>query len=180
MQEQIGIGGILGGSTKAKVLIVHYSRSGNTEKMAQLIGQGTSKAGVVAEIKKNYKVKLSGFCLLVSIRFYMMVEIKKIAEVKPDDPLFADGIILGSTTYYRFFAIEIKSLLDLSVKHLDSLTGRIVRAFAKVADYDGGAGTTVLSMLQVLFIYGLIIQLDPENSAYYGTYAFSVPYKKYT
>ncbi|MCK5679296.1 flavodoxin domain-containing protein, partial [bacterium] len=41
----------------AKVLIVYFSRTGNTEKMAQFIAEGVRFAGAEVELKKVGKVK---------------------------------------------------------------------------------------------------------------------------
>ena len=83
-----------------KVLIVYYSRSGNTEAMAKLVAEGVELEGVE-------------------------VECKKVADTSVDDLLAADGIILGSPTYYGTMAAEIKKLLDDSVRYHGKLDGKV-------------------------------------------------------
>ena len=80
----------------AKVLVVYYSRSGNTERMAKII----------ASHLKNHSVE---------------TEVKKVQNTRPDDFKKADGIIIGSPTYYGSMAGEVKKLLDDSV----TLHGRL-------------------------------------------------------
>ncbi|HID96297.1 MAG TPA: flavodoxin family protein, partial [Candidatus Latescibacteria bacterium] len=58
----------------AKLLIIYYSRSGNTEKMARLVSEGAKEVEGVD------------------------VEVKKVGETDIDDLLEADGIIVGSPT----------------------------------------------------------------------------------
>ncbi len=67
----------------AKVLVVYYSQTGNTQKMAELIAEGLKKQGVE-------------------------VKLKKVKDTSPDDFAAADGIIIGSPTYYGSMAGEIK------------------------------------------------------------------------
>ena len=76
----------------ASVLIVYYSRSGNTEKMARSVGDGVSSV-------KGAKLA-----------------VKKVAETTTKDLLEADAIIMGSPVYYGTMAAELKELIDESVK----------------------------------------------------------------
>ena len=58
-----------------KVLVVYDSKSGNTEKMAQAVAKGAKQAG--AEVTA-----------------------KKVNETQNKDLLEADGIVMGSPTYF--------------------------------------------------------------------------------
>lgn len=60
----------------AKVLIVYDSRTGNTEKMAHAVAEGTKQV-------RNIEVI-----------------VKKVDQTKLEDLLNTDGIIIGSPTYY--------------------------------------------------------------------------------
>jgi NAD(P)H dehydrogenase (quinone) len=133
----------------AKVLIIYYSRSGNTEKMAQYIAEGLKKEAVE-------------------------VEVKKVQEVKPDDLLKFDGIIIGSPTYYGTMAAEIKRLLDDSVKFHGKLDGKFGAAFSSSANIGGGNETTILDILNAMLIHGMIIQGDPQGD-HYGAVAIDSP-----
>jgi len=133
----------------AKVLIVYYSRSGNTEKMAEYIAEGLKKGAVEAEVKK-------------------------VQEVKPDDLLKFDGIIIGSPTYYGTMAAEIKRLLDDSVRFHGRLDGKCGAAFSSSANIGGGNETTILDILNAMLIHGMIIQGDPQGD-HYGAVAIDSP-----
>jgi len=89
----------------AKVLVVYYSRSGNTEAMAKLVAEGVESEGVE-------------------------VECKKVEDTTIDDLLTVDGIVIGSPTYYGTMAAEIKKLLDDSVKYHGKLDGKVGAAFS--------------------------------------------------
>ena len=133
----------------AKILITYYSRSGNTEKMANIIKEGVEK---VTED----------------------VELKKIEETTIDDLLAADAIIIGSPTYYGAMAAEVKTLLDKSVEYHGKLTGKIGGAFTSSANIGGGNETTIMSILQALLIHGMIIQGDAGGD-HYGPVAIGAP-----
>ena len=133
----------------AGALIVYYSRSGNTKKMAELIAQGIAQA----EVK---------------------VEIKDVKDVNADELLQYDVIIVGSPTYYGSMAFEIKKLFDDSVKFHGKLDGKIGGAFASSANIGGGNETTILDILNAMLIHGMILQGDWQGD-HYGPVAIGSP-----
>ena len=130
-----------------KVLVIYYSRSGNTELMAKTI----------AEAVKEEKVD---------------VVCKKVGDADPDELLEIDGLVIGSPTYYGTMAAEIKSFLDDSVKHHGKLDGKVGAAFATAGAT--GQETTVLSILEALLIHGMIVQGDPRGH-HYGVTSLGKP-----
>jgi NAD(P)H dehydrogenase (quinone) len=134
----------------ATLLITYRSRTGNTAKMAEFIAQGArSVAGVE-------------------------VELRPVAEVKPDELLKVDGVVIGSPVYYGTMAAEVKELLDDSVAHHGRLEGKVGAAFASSGGPGGGNETTILSILQGLLIHGMIVQGDPKGD-HYGPIAVGAP-----
>jgi len=133
----------------AQILVIYYSQSGNTKKMAKSICEGIEKE----------KVEFS---------------LKRIQDAKADDLLTADGILIGSPTYYGTMAYQIKELLDESVKFHGKLDGKIGGAFASSANIGGGNETTILDILNALLIHGIIIQGDPSGD-HYGPVAIGAP-----
>ena len=125
----------------AKVLVVYYSRTGNTEKMAKIIAKHLGNHG-------------------------NDVELKRVKDAKPADFKAADGIIIGSPTYYGSMAAEIKKLLDDSVSLHGRLDGKLGAAFSSAANTAGGNETTIISILTAMLIHGFIIQGDPQGSHY--------------
>jgi len=133
----------------AKILIIYYSSTGNTEKMAKLIFD---------EIKKSNQD----------------VILKKIDQAAIDDLKSADAIIIGSPTYYGGMAAQIKMLFDESVKLHGKLDGKIGAAFSTAANIAGGNETTVLDIINAMLIHGMIIQGDPSGS-HYGPVSIGAP-----
>lgn len=133
----------------AKVLVCYYSRTGNTEKMAEKI------AGV---IKKER----------------LEVDLKKVEDVSVDELLDYDGMIFGSPTYYGSMAWPVKKLLDESVKYHGRLKGRVGGAFSTAANIGGGNETTIMNILNALLIHGMIIQGEPLGD-HYGPVSIGAP-----
>ncbi|NQT95371.1 MAG: NAD(P)H-dependent oxidoreductase [Candidatus Omnitrophica bacterium] len=133
----------------AKVLVVYYSRTGNTQTMAELIAENLKKKG-------------------------QEVILKNVEEATPEDMQAADGVIIGSPTYYGSMAAEVKKLLDDSVKLHGELDGKLAAAFSTAANIAGGNETTILDILNGLLIHGFIIQGDPMGS-HYGPVAIGAP-----
>ena len=73
-----------------RLLIVYYTETGNTERMAEMIGEGAKQLGVG-------------------------VEVKRVEECKPDVLVEADGIVVGSPTYFSNVAWQVKKLIDESI-----------------------------------------------------------------
>ncbi len=133
----------------AKVLLIYYSRTGNTEKMAQHVAAGVKAGGVE-------------------------VVLKSVEETKASEFLDYDGIVVGSPTYYGTMAWEVKKLLDESVAHHGALDGKVGAAFSSAANIGGGNETTVLSILQAMLIHGMIVQGDAEGD-HYGRVSINEP-----
>jgi len=133
----------------AKALIVYYSRSGNTRKMAETIAEGIKKEEVAAEVRD-------------------------VKDVTPDDLKAFDAIVVGSPTYYGSMAAEIKKLFDDSIRFHGKLDGKIGAAFASSANIGGGNETTILDILNAMLIHGMVVQGDPKGD-HYGPVAIGAP-----
>ena len=133
----------------AKVLVIYYSRTGNTEKMAQMVADAMAAEGVE-------------------------VACQRVQDTSLDDLLKADGIVIGSPTYYGTMAAEIKRFIDESVEHHGALEGKVGAAFSSAGGPGGGAETTVLDILKALLIHGMIVQGDHRGD-HYGPTAVGRP-----
>lgn len=133
----------------ATVLISYYSRTGHTKRMAKLIEKGIKESG----------------CETI---------LKEAQDTTPDDLLEADGVVLGSPTYYGTMAAPLKKLLDDSVTHHGKLTGKIGGAFASSGMIGGGSETTLMSILQALLIHGMIVHGEAKI-AHFGPVAIGEP-----
>jgi len=132
-----------------KALVIYYSRSGNTKEMAEKISEGLKAESVE-------------------------VVLKDVNQTMPEDLLAADGIIIGSPTYYGSMAFQLKKLLDDSVKFHGKLDGKVGAAFSTSANIAGGNETTILDILNAMLIHGMIIQGDPQGD-HYGPVSIGKP-----
>jgi NAD(P)H dehydrogenase (quinone) len=132
-----------------KVLIIYYSKTRNTEKMAQYVEEGVKSEGIE-------------------------VILKKVSETSTEDMLNADGIIIGSPTYFGTMTAEIKELMDKSVQHFGKMNGKVGAAFSTSANLGGGNETTVLDILKAFLIHGMIIQGE-TSGGHYGPVAIGAP-----
>lgn len=133
----------------AKILIVYFSESGNTKKMAEYVKQGAEEAK--AE-----------------------VELKDVRKTDVEDLLKADGIIIGSPTYYGLPSAEIKRLLDDSVKFHGRLEGKVGGAFSSAANIGGGNETTIMAILEAMLIHGMVIR-GTSTGDHYGPVSIGSP-----
>jgi len=136
----------------ANILIIYYSKTGNTKKMAEFVGEGAKSEGVE-------------------------VALKSVDQANPEDMLNADGIVIGSPTYFGTMTAEVKELLDKSVKYFGKLNGKVGAAFSTSGILGGGNETTVLDILKAFLIHGMIIQGETAGG-HYGPVAIGQPDEK--
>jgi len=74
-----------------RLIIVYFSGEGTTKRMAEDICKGAERSGV-------------------------QVEVKSVENCKLDDLVEADGIIVGSPTYFSNVAWQVKKLIDESIE----------------------------------------------------------------
>lgn len=133
----------------AKALVIYYSQTGNTKKMAECVVEGIREEG-------------------------LEVVMKKVKDVGVSELLKYDAVVIGSPTYYGTMAAQIKKLLDDSVEFHGELDGKIGAAFASSANVGGGNETTILDILNAMLIHGMIIQGDPQGD-HYGAVSIGAP-----
>lgn len=134
----------------SKVLVVYYSRSGNTKKMAECVAKG---------LKSTKGVE---------------VEVKAVQKAKVEELLDVDGVVIGSPTYYGSMASEVKKFIDESVKYHGRLEGKVGGAFSSSANLGGGNETTIVDILKALMVHGMIIQ-GSSTGGHYGPVSIGKP-----
>jgi NAD(P)H dehydrogenase (quinone) len=135
----------------AKVLVIYDSRSGNTEKMATAVVDGARAAKVE-------------------------VEAKRAVEVDLQDLEGADGIVLGSPTHFGTMSENMKKLIGDSLQIRKKMENKVGAAFASAGAVGGGSETTLMSLIQAMLIYGMIVVGDPMSATgHYGAVAIKSP-----
>ncbi|MEW5909216.1 MAG: NAD(P)H-dependent oxidoreductase [Thermodesulfobacteriota bacterium] len=138
-----------------QILILYYSKGGNTRKLAEKIAEGVNAVdGMKALLKKT-------------------------DEVTKDDFLASEGVIAGSPVYFGILAAELKKIFDEFVSTRKRMEGKVGAAFATSADPSGGKETTMISIIQALLIYGMVIVGDPLSATgHYGVSCVGAPDEK--
>ena len=135
-----------------QVLVLYYSRGGNTRRLAESIQQGVESIDGVG-------------CLLRSTK-----------EVSKKDFVESGGIIAGSPVYFGLMAAELKKVFDDFVGLRKKMEDKVGAAFATGGDASGGKETTMMSIIQAMLIYGMIIVGDPMRATgHYGVACVGAP-----
>jgi len=138
-----------------EILVLYHSRSGNTKKLAQAIAAGVESVTGASCVMKDTK------------------------EVGQEDFLRADGIIAGSPVYLGSMAAELKEVFDTFVPVRKKMGDKVGAAFATSGDLSGGKETTMMSIIQALLIYGMIVVGDPlDATGHYGVSCTGAPDEK--
>ena len=137
-----------------QVLVLYYSKSGNTKKLAEIIAGGVESTGVNAVVKST-------------------------EEVTKDDFLNSGGVIAGSPVYFGVMAADLKRIFDEFVGTRKKMENKVGAAFATGGHHSGGKETTIFSILQCMMIYGMIVVGDPMSATgHYGIACLGAPDKQ--
>jgi NAD(P)H dehydrogenase (quinone) len=138
-----------------KVLVLYYSKGGNTKKLAHAILEGVQSVEGVEGVLKNTN------------------------EVTKEDFIEAGGVIAGSPVYFGTMAAQLKGVLDDFVSTRRKMEGKVGAAFTTSGDVTGGKETTMMSIIQAFLIYGMIITGDPISATgHYGVACVGSPDEK--
>jgi|SRR6056297_368008 len=134
------------------ILILYFSKGGNTRRLAEAIATGVDKIDGAEAILKTTQ------------------------DVTKDDFIKAEAVIAGSPVYFGTMAAELKKVMDDFVSVRKKMEGKVGAAFSTSGDPTGGKETTMMSIIQALLIYGMIITGDPMSATgHYGTACVGAP-----
>ncbi|HML02877.1 MAG TPA: flavodoxin domain-containing protein [Candidatus Bathyarchaeia archaeon] len=124
-----------------RVLILYFSRTGNTEKMAGGVAEGVRMTeGVEAEVKY---------------------------QITPEELANFDAIVIGTPTYHHDMSLDVKNLLEeAAIKNID-LKDKIGASFGSYG-WSGEAPRLVLEILRNKFRMHtieppLILKYEPDE-----------------
>lgn len=108
----------------SKVLVLYYSRTGNTEKMANAIAEGAKSVSNI-EVEMEY-------------------------HVDADDLPRYDAVMVGVSTYYHDMPLDVKKLFEDAAEKGVSLRDRVGVAFGSYG-WSGEAPKLVLEIMKNKF-----------------------------
>src|SRR3990170_3213440 len=107
-----------------KMLVLYYSRTGNTEKMAKAVAEGAKSAGKV-EVELNYYIEAEELGLF-------------------------DAILIGAPTYHHEMPIDIKMIFEEAAVRGVNLKDKKGAAFGSYG-WTGGAPKYALEIMKNKF-----------------------------
>ena len=135
-----------------QILILYYSKGGNTRKLAEAIARGVEKVEGIKALIKNTD------------------------DVTKEDFLSSQGVIAGSPVYFGTMSAALKKVFDETIAIRKKMEGKIGAAFATSGDATGGKETTIMSIIQAMLINGMIIVGDPMSATgHYGIACAGAP-----
>jgi NAD(P)H dehydrogenase (quinone) len=124
------------------VLVVYYSLTGNTQKMATAVAEGAQKTPGTTVVTR------------------------KVSEASLADLKGADAIVLGSPTYFGDMAAPMKAFIDdWHLKHKVSLVDKVGGAFSTGSDETGGKEHVIYSLNLAMMNAGMVI-VGPVHDRY--------------
>ena len=135
-----------------QILVLYFSKGGNTKKLAEAIIKGVESVDGVDGVLKHTD------------------------DVTKEDFVTSAGIIAGSPVYFGVMAAQLKKIFDEFVSVRRKMEGKIGAAFATAGDPSGGKETTMMSIIQAMLIYGMVIVGDPMSATgHFGTACVGAP-----
>lgn len=124
----------------ARVLVIYYSRTGNTEAMAKAVVKGAKREGAV-------------------------VELKRVDYATTYDVIAADAVAFGSPCHYGYMAGALKEFFDrmIDTDALLKIRMKPAAAFASNGETDG-AKEALLSIKKILYNYFMLSPVGDRNS----------------
>jgi NAD(P)H dehydrogenase (quinone) len=155
------------------ILVLYYSRSGHTARLARLVARGVEEAGLQARLRQVPPVA-------------PVTETAQPPEPEEGAPyasrqdlLECAGLALGSPTRFGNMAAPLKYFLDNTGAEWASgaLTGKPAAVFTSTSTMHGGQESTLLSMALPLLHHGMLLVGVPYTEpALTATQSGGTPY----
>ena len=160
------------------ILVLYYSRTGATKKMAEFIARGVEKiTGMEARIRTVPAVS-PNFEQATQAKIAAVPE-EGAVYVSLDDLKHCSGLALGSPTRFGNMASPLKYFLD-STSELwlgGNLIGKPAGVFTSTASLHGGQEMTLLTMAIPLLHHGMLLSgLPYSNPELISTTTGGTPY----
>jgi NAD(P)H dehydrogenase (quinone) len=145
-----------------KILVLFYSRTGNTAALADAVAEG-ARSVRFAEVDVRRIDDLAPASAIASIpdwarsretlaaRYQTFADVNALADY--------DALILGAPTRYGIMAAELKNVLDQTgpLWQRGALVNKVGAAFTSVSTAHGGHETTLWSIMTPMANLGLIL-----------------------
>ncbi|MBN2350711.1 MAG: flavodoxin domain-containing protein [Bacteroidales bacterium] len=116
-----------------KILVLYYSKGGNTRKMANYIAEGAKE---IQDIE---------------------IRVKSVMEATREDVYWCDGMAVGSPTQLGTVAADMKKFWEDLLPDWQKIDGKIGCAFSSQGGWGGGAELTCQALLTILMNFGFLV-----------------------
>ncbi len=130
-----------------KILVLYYSKRGNTQKMARLMARGIESIEGCEAMLRTVESDLPD------------ADMPGDAIVTEQDMIDCDGMIMGSPSYFGNMASPLKRFIDTTgnLWFSGAMEGKPAGVFATASSLHGGQETTLINMMIPLLHYGMVI-----------------------
>ena len=131
-----------------RILILYYSKHGNTRKMARLIARGVQQVDGCEAMVRTVEP-------LVKDDDYTAAD----AIISSEELAECDGLLLGSPSHFGNMAAPLKAFIDSTsqIWLTGELEGKPAGVFANSSSIHGGQETTLINMLIPLLHHGMVL-----------------------
>ncbi len=147
---------------QARIVVVHYSSTGNVHRLAMALAEGAAAAG--GEVRLRRVVELAPpEAIAYNPRWVAHQEWAEgpdgMALATLDDLVWANGIALGSPTRFGGPAAQLKQFTDSTggLWAKGQLADKVVTAFTSASTGHGGLESTILATLNLAYHWGSLI-----------------------
>jgi len=165
-----------------KIMIVFYSRYGNTAKLAEAIAEGVRQVEGAEAVMRKVRETAPPPVIARDEKWQQAHDemAQKYPEATLADLEESDAIIFGSPTRFGNMSAELKLFLDMtgSLWVQGKLIDKVAAVFCTNSTAHSGKESTLLSMMIPLFHHGMIVVGVPQDlpqtataGSYYGATA---------
>jgi len=132
---------------KTKVLVLYFSKRGNTQKMARLMARGIESVDSCEAMLRTVKSDLPD------------AEKPNDVLVTEQDMIDCDAMILGSPSYFGNMASPLKKFIDTTgnLWFSGQMEGKPAGVFCTASSLHGGQETTLINMMIPLLHFGMVM-----------------------
>ena len=163
-----------------RVVVIHYSATGNVYRLATALAEGARAGGAEARLRRvDELAPRDSIESNARWRHHVDVVAPTVAIAELADLEWADGIALGSPTRFGLPSAQLKQFLDQTGRlwAAGALADKVVTAFTSASTGHGGVESTILAMLNTAYHWGSLVMpvgyTDPAISALGNPYGSS-------
>lgn len=142
-----------------KIVVIYYSATGTTYKMALAVKEGAEKTGAQVRLRKVRELAPDEAVASNEGWSNHRLETQNVLEATLSDLEWADAIILGAPTRYGVPAAQLKQFIDTTgpLWAQGKLVNKIGSSFTSAATAHGGHESTILALNNTFYHWGCLI-----------------------